>query len=99
MKVSMKKWLFQLVLLAGLMAWGATGCSNHDIDIPKLQTAFQTVEPDVRATLDKGVAAIQAGKYSDALPALQHVAFAAKMTKEQRLILEDAIKKVKARAK
>jgi len=33
------------------------------------------------------------------LPALQHVAYAAKMSREQRLILEDAIKKVKAKAK
>ena len=53
----------------------------------------------MRAYLDTGVAAISAGKFSDALPALQHVAFAATMTKDQRLILTDTIKKVKAKAK
>jgi hypothetical protein len=98
----MKKLLLlplQLLLLAGLMAWGATGCSNREIDTPKLQTAFQSAEPDVRARLDQGIAAIRAGQFSEALPALQHVAYAAKMTKEQRLILQDAIKKVKAKAK
>lgn len=95
----MKKLLFQLLLLAGLMAWGAAGCSNQAIDTVKLQSAFQTADPETRAYLDKGVAAISAGKFSDALPALQHVAFAAKMSAEQRLILTDAIKKVKAKAK
>ena len=95
----MKRPLLQRLLLAGLLAWGAAGCSNREIDIPKLQTAFQSAAPDVRASLDKGVAAINAGKFSEALPALQHVAFAAKMSKEQRLILTDTIKKVEAKTK
>ena len=95
----MKKLLLQLMLLAGLMAWGATGCSNQEIDTAKLQSAFPSATPDVQAWLDQGVAAIHAGKFSEALPALQHVAYAAKMSREQRLILEDAIKKVKAKAK
>jgi len=95
----MKKLLLQFLLLAGLLAWGATGCSNREIDTAKLQTAFQSAAPEVRSYLDQGVAAIHAGKFSEALPALQHVAYAAKMNQEQRLILEDAIKKVKAQAK
>jgi len=95
----MKKLLFQLMLLAGLIAWGAAGCSNQVIDTAKLQSAFQSAPPDVRAYLDTGVAAISAGKFSEALPALQRVAFAAQMTQEQRLILTDTIKKVKAKAK
>ena len=95
----MKKLLLQFLLLAGLMAWGATGCSNQEIDTAKLQTAFQSAAPDARTYLDQGVAAIHTGKFSEALPALQHVAYAAKMSQEQRLLLEDAIKKVKARAK
>jgi phage gp36-like protein len=95
----MKKLLLQLMLLAGLMAWGATGCSNQEIDTAKLQTAFQSATPEVRAYLDQGVAAIKAGKFTEALPALQHAAYAAKMSEEQRLILNDAIRKVKAKAK
>jgi hypothetical protein len=95
----MKKLLLQVLLLAGLMAWGATGCSNQEIDTAKLQTAFQSATPDVRGYLDQGIAAINAAKFSEALPALQHAAYAAKMSKAQRLILEDAIKKVKAKAK
>ena len=95
----MKKFLPKLMLLAALMAWGAVGCSNREIDTAKLQSAFQSAPPEVRAYLDKGVAAIQAGKFTEALPALQHAAYAAKMSQEQRLILNDAIKKVKAKAK
>ena len=95
----MKKLLLQLLLLAGLMAWGATGCSNREIDTAKLQTAFQSATPDVRSYLDQSIAAIHAGKFSEALPALQHVAYAAQINREQRFILEDAIKKVKAKAK
>jgi hypothetical protein len=95
----MKKLMLQLLLLAGLMAWGAAGCSNQEVDTVKLQSAFQSAPQDVRAKLDEGIADINAGKFSEALPALQHVAYAAKMSKEQRLILEGAIKKVKAKAK
>jgi hypothetical protein len=95
----MKKMLFQLLLFAGLMAWAATGCSDQKIDTAKLQSAFQSAAPDVRAYLDTSVTAISAGKFSEALPALQHVAFAATMTKDQRLILTDTIRKVKAKAK
>jgi hypothetical protein len=95
----MKKMLLRLLLLAGLMTWGVTGCSNHEVDTAKLQTAFQSQTPEVRAMLDKGVAAIQAAKFSEALTDLQKVAYAAKMDKDQRLILEDAIRKVKAKAK
>jgi len=95
----MKKLLLPLLLLAGLMAWGATGCSNKEADTAKLQSSFQDATPEVRPYLDKGVAAIKAGKYAEALPALQHVAYAAKMSPEQRLVLEDAIKKVKAKVK
>jgi hypothetical protein len=95
----MKKLLLQLVLLASLLAWGATGCSNKEIDTAKLQSTFQDVTPEVRPYLDQGIAAIKAGKFAEALPALQHVAYATKMNPEQRLVLEDAIKKVKVKAK
>ena len=95
----MKKMLLPLLLLAGLLASGATGCSKQEIDTAKLQTASQSAPPEVRTYLDQGIAAIQAAKFSEALPALQRVAYGAKMSKEQRLLLEDAIKKVKAKAK
>ena len=95
----MKKILMPLLLLTGLMAFGVTGCSNKEIDTVKLRSVFQDVAPEARTYLDTGIADIQAGKFTEALPALQHVAYAAKMNKDQRLLLEDAIKKVKARAK
>ncbi len=95
----MKKMLLPLLLLAGLMAWGATGCSNQEIDTAKLQSAFQSAAPEARPFLDQGIAAIQAGKFAEALPALQRFAYAAKMSEEQRVLLNDAIRKVKAKAK
>jgi hypothetical protein len=95
----MKKLFFQLMLIAGLIGLGTTGCSNKEIDTAKLQTAFQSADSEVRGYLDNGVAAINAGKFADALPELRHVAFVAKMSKEQRLILSDTIKKVEAKAK
>jgi len=81
------------------MIWGATGCSNHEVDIVKLQNAFQSAEGGIRAEVDEGVADIQATNYPAALRVLQHVAFAAKLNKEQRPILLDSIKKVRAKFK
>jgi hypothetical protein len=94
----MKKLLqLPLPVVAGLMLWGATGCSNREIDTVKLQSAFQSADPAIRAELDKGIAAITISNYSQALPVFRHVAYAAKLTKDQRVILEDSIKKLRAR--
>jgi len=89
-----------LTLAIGLMllAWGTAGCSNRDVDVAKLQSSFQSADASTRAELDKGIAAISAGKFADALPPLRYVAYSTKLTKDQRVILEDSIKKVKARA-
>lgn len=95
----MKKLLILLTVVVGLMVWGATGCSNREVDTAKLQSAFQTADPGIRDAVGKSVAAIAVSNYSGALPGLQRVAYAAKLTQEQRLVLEDSIKKVKARIK
>jgi hypothetical protein len=89
--------LFPWPVLVGLMVWGATGCSNREVDTAKLQAAFQSSDPGIRAELDKGIAALTVSNYSAALGPLNKVAYAAKLTKDQRLILEDSIKKVKAK--
>jgi len=95
----MKNFLRPIWLLAVILAWGVVGCSNEKIDTAKLRGAFPEPRPEVQTNLDKGIAAIDAGNFAEALPALQRVAFAAKMNQGQRTILEDAIKKVKAKVK
>ena len=95
----MKKLLSASLLFTALVVWGPMGCSNGNVDTAKLQSAFPAALPDVQTNLDKGIAAITSGNYAAALPALQRVAYAAKMNADQRAVLEDAIKKVKAKAK
>jgi hypothetical protein len=81
------------------MCSGPGGCSNREVDTGKLQSAFQSAEPAIRAEVDSSVKDIKAGDYSGALGVMQHVAFAGKLTADQRLILQDSIKKVRARIK
>jgi hypothetical protein len=95
----MKKLLCAFSLFATLAVWGPLGCSNGNVDTAKLQSAFPSAVPEVQTNLDKGIAAINCGNFTAALPALQRVAYAAKMTPDQRAIIEDAIKKVKAKVK
>ena len=99
LKARCLKLLLPIVAGAGLILWAGTGCSNREVDIPKLQSAFQSAEPGIRAELDQGIADIKSGDNPAALKVLQHLAFAAKLTKEQRPILLDTIKKIKARIK
>jgi hypothetical protein len=94
-----KKLPLPLLLAAGLMVWGAAGCTNREVDTAKLQSAFQTADQGIRTEVDQGIADIKAGNYSAASDVLQHVAFAGKLTKEQRLILQDSMKKVRAKIK
>jgi hypothetical protein len=93
----MKKLLCAFLLFAVIVV--PTGCSNGNVDTAKLQSAFPAALPAVQTNLDQGIAAINSGNFAAALPALQRVAFAAKMTSDQRVVIEDAIKKVKAKIK
>lgn len=96
----MKKLLLCLLpVVVGLMMWGATGCSNREIDTVKLQGAFQSADQGIRTELDEGIADITASNYSGALVPLKHVSYAAKLTQQQRDILEDSIKKLQAKVK
>jgi hypothetical protein len=83
----------------GLLLWGATGCSNREVDTVKLKSAFQSADPATRAKIDEGIADITASNYSAALPILQKVGYATKLPKEQNAILLDSIKKLQAKVK
>jgi hypothetical protein len=96
----MKKLLLApLPVLVGLMLWGGTGCSNHEVDTVKLKSAFQSADPDVRTEVDKGIADITAGNYSEALTLFKHVGHTPKLTKEQNLIVLDSVKKLQTKVK
>jgi hypothetical protein len=95
----MKKYLPWPLAWLVLIVVTLAGCSNHEVDTAKLRSAFQTVDAGLKAEVDQGIADITASNYSAALVPLKHVSYAAKLTKEQRDILEDSIQKLQAKAK
>ena len=86
------------VLAACLVFAAELGCSDQTIHVDKLQSAFQSTPPETRAQLDIAVADINANNFAAALPVLQKVAFSTRMSKEQREILEDTVRKVRTKA-
>jgi triosephosphate isomerase len=93
----MKKLLCLLAVVVGVILAGTTGCSNKKIDAEKVRAAFQTAPDDIKAQLEKGLEAIKSTNYSAAVRPLEKVGYGTKLTKEQRDILVDTIKKVRAR--
>ena len=87
--------LASILLAASLAPSGASGCADHTIHADKLQSEFQSASPEAKSQVDAAVADINAGKFAEALPVLQKVAFGAKMSKEQRDVLEDTVRKVR----
>jgi hypothetical protein len=94
----MKKRIIPLVMVAGLICVAAAGCSNSAIDTAKVRAAFASVQGDARVQLDTGLAAIDASNYVAAVPPLEKAAYELKMDKNQRDILKDTLKKVRAKA-
>ncbi len=92
----MMKRLFFRSLLAGALALGGlVGCSDRQMHLDKLQSAFESAPPNSKAEVAMAVADINATNYPAALSVLQKVAFATKMTGEQRKIMEDTLRKVR----
>lgn len=87
----MKKRLFTFLAIAGLIL---AGCSNN-IDTAKVRAAFQSIPADQKTELEQGLAAIDAGKYKDALMPLRKVAYGAKLDKDQTDLLAKTIEKVR----
>jgi outer membrane murein-binding lipoprotein Lpp len=92
----MKKRLFTLVAVASLALLTLAGCSNN-IDTAKLRDAFQGLGKDQKLQMDVAIAAIDAGKYDEALPPLRKVAYSAKLDKTQVKLLDKTIAKVRAK--
>ena len=88
--------IYTTVVLAGALLAG--GCSDKEIHIDKVRTAFQGMAPDQRVKLDAGLKELESSNYTAALPKLQSFAFGTKMNEEQRKVLADTIAKVSEKA-
>ena len=93
----MKKRLFTLIAVAGLAVLPLAGCSNSNIDTAKIRAAMQSIDAGQKATLEQGLADIDAGKYKEAHPLLQRVAFGAKLDQDQNKLLKETMKKLEAK--
>jgi hypothetical protein len=94
----MKKQLTAWVAGVALICVCAMGCSNHNIDTAKVRAAFPSIDGDAKAQLETGLSAIDSSNYVAAVKPLEKAAYEIKMDKNQRKILEDTLKKVRAKA-
>jgi hypothetical protein len=94
----MKKRLIQIFTMTGLIVLVATGCSNKKIDTAKVREAFQSLTGESKQYLEQGLADIDQSNYIAAVKPLNKAAYLAKLDKAQRLLLEDTIAKVQAKA-
>jgi hypothetical protein len=76
----------------------AVGCSNRNIDTAKVRAAFPSIDGDAKAQLETALAAIDASNYLAAVRPLEKAKYEIKMDKTQREILEDTLKKARAKA-
>ncbi|HEY3856758.1 MAG TPA: hypothetical protein VGO67_20425 [Verrucomicrobiae bacterium] len=94
----MKKRVISSFVLTALLCLGATGCSNKNIDTAKIRAAFPNLEGDAKVQLEKGLAACDANDYAGAVKPLEKATYEIKMNKDQREILQDALKKARAKS-
>ncbi len=94
----MKKRLILLLALTGLAWLAASGCSNKNIDTAKVRAAFQSLSGEGKQYIEEGLKAIEQSNYVAAVRPLKNVAYTVKLDKNQRVILEDTIAKVEAKA-
>lgn len=86
---------FVLLLLTVAMTGG---CSDRSINTAKVRAAFSSLRPDLKSELEEGLTAIETSNYVAAIRPLEKVGYGAKMDKEQKLILEDTLKKTRKKA-
>ena len=94
----MKKRVIPSFVLAGLICLGAAGCSNKNIDTAKVRAAFPNIDGDAKVQLEKGLSAIDSGDFASAVKPLEKATYEMKMDKTQREILQDTLKKARAKA-
>jgi hypothetical protein len=94
----MKKQLTAFVAMAVFVGLVGAGCSNRNIDTTKVRAAFPSVDGDAKVQLETGLSAIDAGNFVAAVKPLEKASYEIKMDKDQRKILEDTLKKARAKA-
>lgn len=96
----MKRRFIPLIVLAGgLICLAAGGCSNHTIDTAKIRSAFPSLNGDGKVQLEAGLAAIDTSNYLAAIKPLEKAKYEIKMDKSQWTLLDDALKKVRDKAR
>jgi outer membrane protein assembly factor BamD (BamD/ComL family) len=86
------KSLTSLLVGALVITISLLGCSKKgSVDTSELQSSFKSAEPATRSDVDKAVAAIKDGNYSDAIAQLQRVTKKAQLTPEQQQAIKDTI--------
>ncbi len=87
------------ILVIGLAAIGllaAPGCEKKgEVDTTKLQTSFQSADPDAKTVATRAIDEIKAGNYQAALNDLQSLLGNAKLTPEQKGAVQDTLAQVR----
>jgi hypothetical protein len=84
---------FAALLLVVFLA----GCSSKNIDTTKLQAAFASNEGGNQEFVTQGVDAISKTNYPAALETLEKLAYRPRITKEQRIEVQNVIAQLKDR--
>ncbi len=98
----MNKLFLTLSIIAGLAAFGLTGCSKTEsggttIDTAKVQSAFATASAVDKGEVETAIAAIKAGDYASAVAALNQAAASVNLTPEQQQSLKDLLAQVQTK--
>ena len=85
-------WLFGGLMIVTLFF---VGCGKKSsVDTGQLQSSFKSADSATQGDVDKAVASVKDGNYSQALSQLQGLAKKAKLTPEQQQAIKDVIAQV-----
>ena len=98
----MNKLFLTLTIIAGLAAFGLTGCSKTEsggatIDTAKVQSAFASASAVDKAEVEKAITAIKSGDYAAAVTSLKQAAASVNLTPEQQQSLKDLLAQAQAK--
>jgi hypothetical protein len=98
------KWIMICLLAVALTPFGcgkkdsqptAVQGANVAIDVPKLQSAFATASPELKAQSDEAIKYVQFGRsYSAGFAILEKLASAPGLTEEQKKVVDEVMAQV-----
>lgn len=77
---------------------GGSGATAQAIDTTALSSQFATAEGAVKTAVDEAVAAVNTGRYSDAVTSLQKLASDTSLTARQKTAVSSLLESLKAKA-